>query len=179
MTQLPHEWKWLYNEPGPKILTQEAIKHYGIMEHKGKGSFANFDKWAKELSVGDVMTDDDVPWCGLFIGICAQRTGWEVPDQCYRARNWMSWGKPIAIPELGCVLIFKRPEGHHVGLYVGETETHYAVYGGNQSNMVSIVFIRKDRLIGARECDWKISKPENIRRLFVDINGALISNNEA
>lgn len=178
--QFPMGWEWLLNEPGPKILL-EALSHYGIMEHKGKGSFVNFDKWAKELHVQSVMSDDDVPWCGLFMGICAKRAGWSeyIPDACYRAINWLHFGNKLDEPELGCVMVYKRPGGNHTNLYVGETETHYAGIGGNQSNMVNITLIEKERALGYRECPWRYSKPTNIRsKIYVNKDGLLISKNE-
>lgn len=178
--QFPLEWEWLLREPGPKILL-EAISHYGILEHPGKGSFPNFDRWTYELGISQVITDDDIPWCGVFVGICALRAGWDVPLYPYRALQWLTWGQAATIPELGCVLVFNRKGGGHVGFYVGETNKEYAVLGGNQSNMVNISLIEKSRLMGQRECPWRIAKPGNIRpvHLAVDNAGRLISTNEA
>lgn len=178
--QFPMNWEWLLHEPGPLILV-EGLKHYGIMEHPGKGSFANFDSWATELHVASVMTDDAVPWCGLFMGIIAKRAGWEefIPDACYRARNWLLFGNSVDQAALGDILVFSRAGGNHVALYVGETKTHYAVLGGNQSNMVNIMLIEKERLVGAQRCPWRRLQPPNVRRVFVTEDGLLISTDEA
>jgi len=114
------------------------------------------------------MTDDDIPWCGVFVGIAAMRAGWDVPYACYRAKNWLNFGNPIDLPELGCVVVFERPRGHHVGLYIAESTTHYAILGGNQGNSVNISLIDKSRAIGARECPWRVAKPGNVRRIYIN-----------
>ena len=175
--QFPIEWEWLLYEPGPKVLA-EALRHYGIMEVRGKGSFPDFSKWAKELGVQSVMTDDDVPWCGLFVGICVKRAEFEVVQHPYRAKSWLSFGNAVLTPMLGDVLVFERKGGGHVGFYVGETLDTYAVLGGNQSNSVNITFIAKDRLVSAQRCNWKIMQPPNVRQVWVTASGEL-STNEA
>jgi len=47
---LPQRYNWLYNESSPKMLV-EAIRHYGTLELKGKGSNPNIKAWAKEVGV--------------------------------------------------------------------------------------------------------------------------------
>jgi len=81
-------------------------------------------------------------------------------------------------PMLGDILTFTRKGGGHVGLYVGEDETHYHVHGGNQSDSVSFTRIAKTRFYEARRTKWKWSQPKNIRRIFLDGVGR-ISENEA
>jgi uncharacterized protein (TIGR02594 family) len=175
--QIPPEWKWLQQESGPKMLI-EGLKQFGTMEHPGKGSFPDFSAWTRELGISDVMTDDDIPWCGVFMGIRAKRAGWDVPEACYRAANWQFWGNHSNVPALDDVLVFVRPKGHHVATYIGENETEFAVLGGNQSNKVGIAFIAKDRLLASRRAPWKIAQPANVRRIFVNHSG-VISTNEA
>ena len=64
------KYSWLEAESGPAML-KEAISHYGLLEHKGSGSNPDIMKWAKEVGVSGWYPDDSVPWCGLFMGICA------------------------------------------------------------------------------------------------------------
>lgn len=54
------------------------------------------------------------------------------------AKDWLDWGVKIDKPVSGCVMIFKRRGGHHVGLYVGENAGFYDILGGNQSNRVCV-----------------------------------------
>lgn len=177
--QLPNKYAWLNNEPGPKALT-EALKHYGTLEHIGKGSNANILNWAVELKVNGYYTDDDIPWCGLFVGICVSRAGYTTPAllKMLGARNWLSWGNPVFPGEekLFDILIFSRTGGGHVGFYIGENEKAFLVYGGNQANTVGFAFIDKHRLLAARRYPWKIGQPENIRKIHLSFDGQLSSN---
>ena len=187
--QLPYEWHWLLNEDGPKMIV-EALQHYGILEKVGKGSEPDITEWAKELLIDNIYTDDDIPWCGLFIAIVAKRSGKlvvnkdgklayefegkEVIKHPLWARDWLNFGDKITTPMLGDILVFKRNSGGHVGLYVGETDTSYAVLGGNQSNSVTIAWIAKNRLLGARR--KYVNQPQNVRVIKLKKSGQLSTN---
>jgi uncharacterized protein (TIGR02594 family) len=175
----PRHLEWTLSEPYPCML-RWAYLHYGIMEHPGKGSFADFSKWAKDLQVGSVMYDDDVPWCGLLIGKAAQKCGYRVPEHPYRAKSWLGFG--IAVPFLkacyGDLLIFGRHGGGHVGFYIGEDPLAFLVYGGNQSNMINFTWILKARLLGVRMIPFSVI-PYNRTKRILSRNGDPISINEA
>lgn len=189
--QIPLEWEWLLAEDGPKMIV-EGLQHYGILEKKGKGSNPDISKWAKELHISNLYTDDDIPWCGLFMAILAKRsgklvvnkdgklayeyTGKEIIKHPLWARDWLNFGEKADTPMLGDVLVFSRGGGGHVGLYVGETKEAYAVLGGNQSNSVTITWILKNRLLGARRL-YK-NMPANVRVIPLEKSGR-ISTNEA
>ncbi len=72
--KLPPKYDWIQKETAPKMLL-EAIRHYGELEVPGKGSNPNIEKWDKEVGVSGWYTDDDIPWCGLFVGMAAKRCG--------------------------------------------------------------------------------------------------------
>ena len=59
-----------------------------------------------------------------------------------------------ATPQLGAVMVFwrKAPDSGlgHVGFYFAEDEASYHILGGNQSNMVNVARLRRDRLLTAR-----------------------------
>lgn len=172
---------WLAKEKAPRILL-EALKLYGIKEVKGVESNPQIITWAKELGgiVGCWYTDDEKPWCGLFMAICAKRAGLDYPAgfNSLRAKEWAKWGNPSPQPSLGDVLIFDRAGGGHVGLYVGQDQHAFHVLGGNQSDAVSITRIAKDRLLAARQTKWKFFKPSNVRPIMLAASGSL-SINEA
>jgi len=177
---LPTKYQWLYNEGSPKMLV-EAIKHYGQLELKGKTSNPNILKWAKEVGVSGWYKDDDIPWCGLFVGVVALRSGYPFSaGKLLAAREWINWGEPVIKGRemLWDVLIFSRDGGGHVGFYVGENESAFLVYGGNQSNAVGFAFIAKNRLIGARRPKYATGEPKNVRRIYLSYSGEL-SLNEA
>jgi uncharacterized protein (TIGR02594 family) len=177
---IPQKYNWLYREGAPKMLA-EAIRHYGTLELKGKGSNPNIIKWAKEVGVSGWYTDDDIPWCGLFVGVVAKRSGYPFDaGKLLAARQWMNWGAEVTMGRemLWDVLVFSRDGGGHVGFYVGENDNAFLVYGGNQSNAVGFAFIAKNRLIGARRPKYAIGEPKNVRKVYLSYSGEL-STNEA
>jgi uncharacterized protein (TIGR02594 family) len=176
---LPDKYKWLEKEGAPKMLV-EAIKHYGELEHTGKGSNPNILAWAKEVGVIGWYTDDDIPWCGLFVGMVVKRAGYPIKSDLLSALSWALFGE--AVPKgremLWDILVFKRSGGGHVGFYVGETDTAFLVFGGNQSNSVTFSWIAKDRLVACRRPLYKIGEPPNVRKIILTQDGEL-SKNEA
>ena len=97
------------------------------------------------------FTDDATPWCGGALGAWMTRAGIAPPAACWRARNWADWGKPISEPVLGCVVVFSRDGGGHVGLVVGRTRAGgLAVIGGNQGDRVCIAAFPTSRVLGYR-----------------------------
>lgn len=166
----------LLAEPGPRML-QEALKLVGIKEIPGKGSNPMILAMADYLHIGDIYTNDDTAWCGLSHGFVIVKSGKYLPLKgvdILRARKYLEFGDPIAIPELGDTLVFHRPGGEHVGLYVAETPMSYIVLGGNQSNQYGFTEITRSRLMGARRAKY-INKPTNIRRIYGDYTGKLSS----
>ena len=178
MATIPEKYKWLLNEKAPKMLV-DSLKHYGILEHAGKGSNVNITKWAKEVGVSGWYTDDDIPWCGLFVGIVAKNSGYSFSSsKLLAAREWINWGSAVTKGKemLWDVLVFVRPGGGHVGFYVGENDKAFLVYGGNQSNAVGFAWISKDRLLGARRPIYKVAQPDNVRKVILTETGNLSSN---
>lgn len=180
MKKLPVLYAWLGQEGAPKMLV-EALNHYGELEIPGKGSNPNISKWAKEVGVSGWYTDDDIPWCGLFVGVVAKRCGYPFPaSKLLAAKQWINWGVPVTEGRemLWDVLVFSRDGGGHVGFYVGENDHAFLVYGGNQSNAVGFAWIAKTRLVGARRPAYKIGEPANVRKVILSLTGEL-SKNEA
>jgi uncharacterized protein (TIGR02594 family) len=174
---LPKQYAWLANEPGPKMIV-EALSVYGLKEVDGPGNNATLMRWARALGPGvtKIFTADAVPWCGLAVGYWAMKAGKPRPASPLWARAWASWGSKSPKPSLGDVLVFNRPGGAHVGLYVGEDKEAYHVLGGNQSNGVNIKRLAKARLVAARRLYNKI--PANVRPVHLSPTGA-VSTNEA
>lgn len=174
---LPTKYAWLAKEPGPKMLL-EALKLHGTLERPGAADNPTIIAWAKEIGVYPAYGHDSVPWCGLFIGVCAKRSGWPVDGTPLWALSWSDWGVKAERPMLGDVLTFKRPGGGHVALYVGEDATSYHCLGGNQSDQVNVTRIAKSRLYAARHPAWKIGSPEYRRVIKMAASGS-VSSNEA
>jgi len=91
------------------------------------------------------------PWCGSVLAAWMRAAGCEPAKSWFRARAWLDWGVPIESPVLGCVVVFERTGGGHVGLVVGEArDGRLMVLGGNQSNSVNIAPFDRARVLGYR-----------------------------
>ena len=96
---------------------------------------------------------DEVAWCSSFVNWCMFVSDVTRTNKA-NARSWLSWGKPIDEPRIGCVVIFKRGlsvKQGHVGFYAG-TDDNGNIYclGGNQKNKVCISTYSKNKVIGYR-----------------------------
>lgn len=173
---LPTQYQWLLKEPGPKMLL-ELLKVYGTHEVPGSKDNPDILEWADELGLKNQYTHDSIPWCGLAIAIAAKRAGKPVVKDPLWAANWAKWGTKVSVAMLGDVLVFSRPGGNHVAIYVGEDKTHYHILGGNQGDQISIVRIDKDRCIAIVRPPYTV-QPPNVRRVYLSDQGT-VSTNEA
>lgn len=166
---LPQQYKWLELESGPKMIL-EFLKLYGTKEVIGSGNNPEILAWAKETGVERDYNADSIPWCGLFMAVIAKRAGKPIVPLPLWARNWLHWGIEVKEAMLGDVLVYQRPTGGHVGLYVGEDDACYHTAGGNQGDAVSIVRILKSRCLGVRRPKYSI-QPLNVRKIILDVDG--------
>jgi len=156
----------------PKWL-QVARSQMGMKEIPGPKHNPYIVAGWKRLGAG-WFTDDETPWCGLFVADCIDQAGLPYPKMFPRAKSWATWGK-TSTPCIGAVVVFGRTGGGHVGFLVGESATNYYVLGGNQSNAVNIMPIAKSRKIAIR---W----PTTISNPDIDLpkmSGGVVSRNEA
>lgn len=182
--KIPKQYQWLAAEPAPKIL-REALRHFGTLEHRGRDNNPDITAWAKEVggSVADVYRNDEIPWCGLFMAVCAKRAGYVVVKDPLWALNWGTFGTAQSTAMLGDVLTFIRKtatgaKAGHVALYVGEDEVSYHVLGGNQSDCVCVTRIAKNRLYAIRRSPFKVAQPANVRTVQLSISGKLSENEQ-
>lgn len=130
-----------------------ARRDIGLAETLGKETTPKIRRWLIEL--GAWWRDDETPWCGVACAAWMREAGAPIPKHYYRARAWLDWGVPLNEPLLGCVVVFERRGGGHVGLVVGRNHLDYLlVLGGNQGDRVSIASFSPDRVLGFR---WPIS----------------------
>lgn len=155
-------------------MLSEALKLYGTIETPGPVSNPTILEWAKEIGLKNTeYAEDEIPWCGLFIAVCAKRASWEIPKGPLWALNWSNFGskQPPTGAVLGDVLVFKRGGGGHVALYVGEDSSHFHCLGGNQSDAVTIKRIEKARLHSVNRPKWRVAQPPNVRKVFLERSG--------
>lgn len=183
---LPEKYKWLLRETKRLPRTIElALREFGVQEVVGKGSNKTIIGWRDELNQNGVKitgySDDDIPWCGLFVAIITFRRAGipaEVVESPLWARSWSRYGNPVRGPAvLGDVLVFSRNGGGHVGFYIGEDEDAYHVLGGNQGNKVCITRIAKNRCISVRRPPYNVM-PKTAKVYKLSASGSL-SKNEA
>lgn len=170
-------YRQLLNEKAPRILVA-ALAEYGLKEVPGAGNNPKILAWSQEVgsSVGIDYSKDSIPWCGLFIGVCAVRAGYKPPAICVRAKAWLDFGFKPARAMLADVVVLTRKGGGHVGLYVGETPCgdYYYLLGGNQADEVNIRKFPVSRVAGVRRCPWRVGQPLNIRPVIID-GGGIVS----
>lgn len=166
-----------YKLDGVKVI-EVASKLIGTREIVGKQHNPVILDWALSLGLDKVYTNDEIPWCGLFIAYVVKQAGFEPVNNPLWARNWTNFGNKQTIAMLGDVLVFVRSGGGHVGLYVGEDDVCYHVLGGNQNNTVNITRILKTRCISINRCPWRIKQPEAVQ-VYKYTPSGLISTNES
>jgi len=163
----------------PKMIS-EGVHLLGIHEKVGLGSNPLIMNMADALGVRDIYLDDDTAWCGLAHGYIIVRSGKFLPLKDWdilRALKYRQFGRHVDTPMFGDTLVFQRPEGGHVGLYVGEDSTHFHVMGGNQSNSYSITKIARTRLVEARRPIY-VQEPDSVRPIPIGDTNTLVTHNE-
>lgn len=158
---------------------QEARKHIGTKEYSS-GNNPKILKWADLVGkpISNDYSADSIPWCGLFVAYVFSQIGVIPVDQPLWAKSWTSFGFGLSEPAFGCVTVFSRNGGGHVGFYLGENASYYFILGGNQSDMVSIKQIAKNRAIAFR---WPKGMEKFLKkgRVKTNISGASVSVKEA
>lgn len=162
------------------IWLSVAKAFLGLQEIPGPHSNPLILHWAREIHAPAWYEDDDQAWCTVFLNriflacqLPLSGTGFAL----LRAKSFETWGRSLTFPTLGAVLTFSRPEGAHVGLYLGERSDAYRVLGGNQSNAVSEAWILKSRATAIRWPNGVVATPSV--PLFLKADGSPLSSNEA
>lgn len=133
---------------------QIATAELGEQEIRGKED--NPRIVAYQQATGLKAEDDETPWCGAFVAWCLRESGIHYnKERAASARSWLSFGRKLKNPTIGCIVVFWRgkPNGWqgHVGFYAGrDSQGRILVLGGNQDDEVSIKPHSADRLLGYR-----------------------------
>ena len=156
----------------------------GIQEIPGAKSNPVILNWVKLIGAPAWFDNDDKAYCAL----CANAVFYSChlpmarhktkPDgyDLLRAATWEHYGIVLTEPTYGCILTFSRPQGDHIGFYLGETKDAYYVYGANQSNTVKASWILKERNTSMR---WPTDTPlVPTGRIILNMSGQSLSVNE-
>lgn len=184
---IPTQYAYLRKDPLAPKMVQAALDLYGTHELAGGQNSATIIKWADEVAAatsskyadwaGDFYSSDSIPWCGLFVAVCAVRSAGgradRLPEHKYlSALEWKNWGVPVAVKDavVGDVVIFQRQGGGHVAIIVGEDATHFHILGGNQSDQVNIVRKAKGDAVAVRRPKYQ-TMPTGARKVVVVASG--------
>lgn len=131
------------------IYLVKAEKYLGLKEVPGTLHNKQIVGWWVKLKTW--FNDDETPWCGLFVAVCLQESGYPIPKDFYRALSWLEYGSEAA-PSEGCIAVLKRKGGGHVAFVAGRTlEGKVVLLGGNQGNMVKYIAVDAKEIVGYRK----------------------------
>lgn len=130
-------------------------KYIGLAEVPGREHNPVIINWLTSLKAW--WREDETPWCGTFVAAVLREADVPITASWYRARAWLDWGLRLHAPTLGCVVVFERAGGGHVGFVAGrDIAGRLMVLGGNQGNRVSIAPFDVSRVLGYR---WPAAEP--------------------
>lgn len=123
----------------------------GISEIKGAKHHPEILQFWRDIKRGGIK-DDETPWCAAFVGACLERAGIK-SSRFESAKSYLEWGEKLNAPAVGCVVVFTRTDGGHVGFVIGQdAKGNLQVLGGNQSDQVNVRTFGRDRVTGYRWC---------------------------
>lgn len=127
----------------------EARKHIGLTEVKGPQHSPEILQMWRDIKRGGIK-DDETPWCAAFVGAMLERVGVR-SSRFESARSYLDWGQQLPLPVPGCIVVFTRQGGGHVGFAVGRDKAgNLLILGGNQSDAVNIKAFPVSRVSGYR-----------------------------
>ncbi|MCB9354239.1 MAG: TIGR02594 family protein [Lewinellaceae bacterium] len=128
-----------------------AIREIGIREFYSNADNPRIVQYLQSTdTISNIAkSNDETYWCSAFVNWCIEKAGYEGTSSAW-ARHWLNWGNQLNNPMRGCVVIFKRGSGGHVGFYIKETNNSIYVLGGNQDDEVNIKMYSKTNLLGYR-----------------------------
>lgn len=189
---LPKNFEWLRTIGKLPYMVEEGIKLIGIKEVPGPTSNPQILEFAKFLKVDNIYKNDDTAWCALAQNYIAVKSGKKVEYRdaydFIRALSFAKLGKEVCINDwtiipleeamFGDSLVFKRPDGGHDAVYIGESSTHFIVMGGNQNNMYGFTRVAKERLVAVRRPKYIMGLPESVKKYFLTNEGVPATTNE-
>lgn len=166
----------------------EARKHIGTKEIKGvKHNPVILGLWksafdATNQATPAVFKNDETAWCGGFVGgvLAKSGLGQHIPNSFAMARSWLNAGTKLNNAAYGCVVVFSRNGGGHVGFVVGKDKFgNLMVLGGNQGDAVNIKPFSKKRVLAYRWCGTQSHPAPHRYELPVLTSDGRVSRNEA
>lgn len=140
----------------PKWLI-EAEKYIGLKEISGPHHNPQILEFWDDIKMGGV-NDDETPWCAAFVGGVLEDSGIK-STRSGLAKSYLNWGVKLDKPVEGCIVVFTRKGGGHVGFVEGVDKSgNLYVLGGNQSDAVNVKLFKTDNVVGYR---WPSDQPKS------------------
>lgn len=153
----------------------EAKKYIGLKEIHGDQDNPKIVEFWKRIKMSGVK-DDETPWCAAFVGGILETCGIS-STRSGLARSYENWGVALKRPVPGCVVVFKRDGGGHVGFVVGKDKVgNILVLGGNQGDAVNVKSFSVARVTAYR---WPVGVPVPADEALPVLAGTALSTNEA
>ncbi len=126
----------------------KAYRLIGTREIKGLRHNPTIINWL--INLGAWWRDDETPWCGAFVAQMLDDSDRYVVPKYYRAKAWADDNAMTRLdkPAYGCIVVFNRKGGGHVGFVVGKQGNKICVLGGNQNDEVNVKAFSTHNVIG-------------------------------
>jgi|GEM_PF-283692 len=126
----------------------------GVHELSGQAHNPRILEYLQSTTLdADAASRDETHWCSAFVNWCMEQAGISGTNSAL-ALSWLNWqdGVKLSQPRPGCVAVFVREGGGHVGFYYGPKD-HNTIFllGGNQSDAVNV---KSYPLAGLRGYRW-------------------------
>lgn len=134
---------------------KEARELIGVSEVKGVKHAPEILQMWRDIKRGGIK-DDETPWCAALVGAMLERAGIK-SSRFESAKSYLTWGVKLENPVAGCIVVFTREGGGHVGFVVGQDVAgNLQVLGGNQADAVNVRTFSRSRVTGYR---WPSNVP--------------------
>jgi uncharacterized protein (TIGR02594 family) len=132
-----------------------ARQQRGVKEVPGAGDNPTIVAWYHLTTLPAEYWHDATAWCAVFVNAGFFLNG-VTGTRSARAVDWLNFGVPVSVPQLGDVVVFEWPPdregkiGHHVAFVLSRSGGLVKVIGGNQSNAVTIASYEEKYVMGYR-----------------------------
>ena len=127
----------------------EARSWIGTREVAGPKSNSRITGLWLKLAPWLGSDDSKTAWCGGLVRHCLDFARLAYPKEWYRAKSYLELPVKLSRPAYGCIVVFGRDGGGHVGFVVGKDQHgNLMVLGGNQGDAVNIKPFPTSRVLG-------------------------------
>jgi uncharacterized protein (TIGR02594 family) len=158
----------------------DALDPYlGLKEGPGPTNNQRIIQMAHDAGFTD-YTQDSVPWCVVPVAYAMRKAGYSTDGLTLWALDAKKWGREIAKPIPGCVVVFKRFSGGkhvggHVGLWLSENSKQFFLRHGNVSDALKDSAVSKSSRVLRFEGYFVPKEYEDDEAVFNDVGGGPVT----